>query len=94
MSTNQRLRGRAATERRAAYLAMHPLCAHCLRLGQVAPAEELDHITSIERGGPDTIDNMQGLCKPCHVIKTNTERGHKVKPRIDLNGYPMEGVAE
>lgn len=42
-----------------------PLCRKC---GE--PATEVDHVISRERGGEDTRDNLQGLCKPCHSQKT------------------------
>jgi hypothetical protein len=28
---------------------------------------ELDHIVPYSRGGPDTVDNLRVLCKPCNV---------------------------
>jgi 5-methylcytosine-specific restriction endonuclease McrA len=33
-------------------------------------ATEVDHIIEVARGGTNTIDNLQPLCKPCHMAKT------------------------
>jgi 5-methylcytosine-specific restriction endonuclease McrA len=33
-------------------------------------ATEVDHIIEVARGGSNTIDNLQPLCKPCHMAKT------------------------
>jgi hypothetical protein len=33
-------------------------------------ATEVDHIIEVARGGTNTIDNLQPLCKPCHLAKT------------------------
>lgn len=47
---------------------------------------QLDHIKNLARGGTDTTDNIQWLCKPCHQTKTAHEssewrRKIKRKPR-------------
>jgi 5-methylcytosine-specific restriction protein A len=46
---------------RAAYV-IGRLCAIC---GQ--PAEDLDHITPINRGGTDHPTNLQPLCADCNL---------------------------
>lgn len=38
------------------------------------PTFELDHIISLEDQGPDSIDNLQGLCVECHALKTRDRR--------------------
>lgn len=47
------------------------LCQHCLREGRVTPAEDVDHIVPLSRGGA-RLDhgNLQSLCRPCHNVKT------------------------
>jgi hypothetical protein len=42
-----------------------------------------DHITNLAAGGTDTIDNMQWLCHPCHLPKSERERlaGWEAKQR-------------
>ena len=62
---HQRLRGMVLRE--------EPLCRHCLREGSLTPSTDMDHIDgnqwNLER------DNLQGLCKSCHAIKTRKEQG-------------------
>lgn len=49
-------------------------CAHCKEM--LKPTFELDHIIELERGGSDTIENIQPLCTECHAKKTH---GFKLK---------------
>jgi len=48
-------------------LARDPLC-NCNQ-----PATEVDHIVPKSAGGSDSMENLQGLCKPCHSRKTAYE---------------------
>ena len=50
---------------RAAVLARDPICKLCGR----APSTEADHKIPKAQGGQDTMENLQGLCKPCHSRK-------------------------
>ena len=57
---------------RAAFLALHPLCAACEAQSRVTPATVVDHRTP-HHGNPERFwneANWQGLCKPCHDRKT------------------------
>jgi 5-methylcytosine-specific restriction protein A len=72
----KRKRGKRLYDRRwrkvaAAQLAAHPLCAECLRLGRVTPAEEVDHVIP-HRGDLQLFWNapLQSLCGPHHKAKT------------------------
>jgi hypothetical protein len=56
---------------RQAVLARDPICKHCGK----DPSVVADHIVPRNRGGPDTLDNLQGLCKSCDGRKTSTEDG-------------------
>ena len=47
-------------------------CRHCGRAGRL----EVDHVVGLAAGGaPFDLENLQALCKPCHLVKTTTERG-------------------
>lgn len=46
-----------------------------------APAMQADHIVCLAEGGADDEDNMQGICIPCHELKTADElRRAKANP--------------
>lgn len=36
-------------------------------------AAEVDHVVPLHKGGPDTDENTQNLCVPCHLEKTKTD---------------------
>ncbi|MCE5267221.1 MAG: HNH endonuclease [Planctomycetaceae bacterium] len=58
------------------YLREHPLCAECQRRGRVTVATCVDHIVP-HRGDRRLFwdeANWQGLCAPCHSIKTRAGR--------------------
>ena len=45
-------------------------CVQCGRAGRL----ECDHVTPLHRGGdPYSLDNLQSLCRPCHINKTASE---------------------
>jgi len=66
------------------------LCQPCLRQGRPTPATEVDHIVPKSQGGGDEADNLEAICKNCHVAKTKTEaehgRGCKAQLGFDANG--------
>lgn len=44
-----------------------PVCRRC----KVTPTADVDHILELEDGGaPYDRTNLQGMCRPCHRIKT------------------------
>lgn len=53
--------------RREVFEARGRLCLHCGSSEFI----ELDHIVPFSRGGPDTADNLQPLCRPCNRRKSN-----------------------
>lgn len=55
-------------------LAEHPLCVMCKAAGQVMSANEVDHILPKTQGGDDSLENLQPLCKRCHMRKTARDR--------------------
>lgn len=67
------------------------LCQPCKDKGRLTAAKQVDHIKSKANGGTDAEDNLQSICIPCHNDKTITEKGHRVKPTISVDGWPVEG---
>jgi len=76
------------------------LCQVCRRAGRVTVANQVDHIVSKANAyrmkwTPAQIDaetNLQAICNPCHLVKTEAEQG-KVKHkavRIGVDGFPVE----
>ncbi|WP_408175681.1 HNH endonuclease [Paraburkholderia dipogonis] len=51
----------------------------------------VDHIKPLEQGGSNDDANLQYLCNPCHVDKTNRDRGFKVKRAFGPDGMPLDG---
>ena len=46
-------------------------CRSCGRSSRL----EADHVVPLERGGdPWAMDNLQALCRACHIAKTRSER--------------------
>ena len=84
-----RQRGRTLMRLRARLLRANPLCVMCKREGRIAAAEELDHVVPLHRGGSNDESNLQGLCKRCHLAKSNAERNAKPKGG-DVNGMPTD----
>jgi 5-methylcytosine-specific restriction endonuclease McrA len=60
---------------RAAFLALHPVCAGCRAQGRVVPATVVDHV--VPHHGDQTLfwdrGNWAPLCKSCHDAKTARE---------------------
>jgi len=72
--STQRMRGRAAVDRRARWLEDHPLCVECEKEERVTAATTPDHVTPIWAGGADDLEaNGQSLCAEHHDAKTACE---------------------
>ena len=51
-------------------------CTRCGRYGN-----EVDHIVPLHRGGdPWALDNLQVLCRSCHIQKTRRENRRELTP--------------
>ena len=51
-------------------LARDPICKVC----NDALSSEVDHVVPLSRGGdPYRLDGLQGICSPCHRMKTGRE---------------------
>jgi 5-methylcytosine-specific restriction protein A len=73
-------------------LAKEPLCAFCLKAGQVTPATVADHI---EPHGGDwnkfRTSALQSLCGPCHEEKHGRlSPTSRLSKEVDDNGYPVD----
>jgi 5-methylcytosine-specific restriction enzyme A len=63
---------------RAAILRRDPVCKcagckHCTTTGCTSPSTQADHITPVAEHGSNHTANGQGLCTPCHSVKTAAE---------------------
>jgi len=63
-------------------------CAECLRNGRLALAKQVDHIIPLHQGGTDDLDNLEGLCLPCHEAKTARDMGRRAKIEFGVDGWP------
>ena len=60
---------------RAIKLQQDPLCEECQRKGLVVPAQMVDHIVPINKGGaPMELENLQSLCNKCHAAKSARDK--------------------
>ena len=50
------------------------MCQPCARRGRPTRATQVDHIVPKERDGPDDLENLQVICRPCHDAKTKDEQ--------------------
>ena len=87
-----RQRGRKAQAQRNRRLALdNGLCRLCRDQGIYRPADVIDHIVPLARGGPDIDRNCRALCNDCHDAVTRQQFGLKPKPpRIGVDGWPVE----
>ena len=53
-------------------------CRVCGRAGIL----ECDHRVPLVRGGTNSLDNLQSLCKSCHIAKTRKENESPEKKKI------------
>jgi 5-methylcytosine-specific restriction protein A len=65
------------------------LCQPCLRASALSPATQVDHIIPKAKGGTDDLENLEGICSPCHKRKTTLENGGRPKVAIGLDGWPV-----
>lgn len=86
-----RLEGRRGVKQRRRRLALYPLCRRCAEEGITTATEHINHIVPLAQDGPDTDENCEGLCEPCHKIITAEQFNHKAKVEYNEQGYPSTG---
>lgn len=60
---------------RAVKLEQNPMCEECERNGRYTPAQMVDHIVPINKGGTSLdIENLQSLCNACHARKSAKDK--------------------
>lgn len=60
-----------------------PFCRACELAGFNRASQRADHIVPLSQGGSNERSNFQGLCIPCHDLKTAEEArvGRGAEPR-------------
>jgi 5-methylcytosine-specific restriction protein A len=75
------------------------ICQPCLRQGRIHAGTHVDHIVSKAQAAKqgwtqaqvDDESNLQTINAECHKAKTVSDAGHKVKPTIGPDGWPVNG---
>ena len=64
---------RSVSETKKKYVAANQnwMCKHCAK--QLPAWFEIDHVTKLEYGGSNDINNLEALCRDCHGKKTALE---------------------
>ena len=92
-SSTARGYGRQHRKLRDQLLKQEPLCRMCAQKTppRCTPATIADHVTPIAKGGAvHDINNLQPVCAQCHQDKSNRDKGHRVKRRITVSGWPED----
>jgi len=94
-SRHERGYGREHDRMRKIVLREEPLCRPCQARGRITASTIADHITPLSEGGTGDRENYQGICEPCHDLKTAEEaaRARGARPprqRLDIgaDGWP------
>jgi 5-methylcytosine-specific restriction endonuclease McrA len=72
LATLRRYRSRAARVTRAQAAEVLARDVVCKRCG--GPGKDIDHILAVSRGGQTELSNLQLLCRPCHTMKSRSEK--------------------
>jgi 5-methylcytosine-specific restriction enzyme A len=60
-----------------------PLCVDPFAIGCHRASGHADHVVPKQHGGPDALENLQGLCDRCHSRKTLLEQSVTFSPYPD-----------
>jgi 5-methylcytosine-specific restriction endonuclease McrA len=83
-------------------LQRNPLCEACLQIGEIVPAEVVDHRVPIspqgrkERSASEAfppLDRLASLCARCHNTKSRAEQLGQtdwMRAGCDVRGYPLD----
>ena len=71
--------GRAWRRVRERFIASHPLCEECRKVGRLIPAQEVHHILPLSDGGAHDEFNLMSICVSCHSGITLSENNRKMK---------------
>lgn len=52
-------------------------CAECALTGRLRPAQEVDHVTPLWKGGKDDESNLSAINADCHKRKTAREAAER-----------------
>ncbi|MBS7737928.1 MULTISPECIES: HNH endonuclease signature motif containing protein [unclassified Chelatococcus] len=76
---------------RLSCLAAHPLCVMCEEVGDVTPADTVDH--KIPHRGDTALffdpGNLQSLCKRCHDSHKKRIENGQIVTATGLDGWPI-----
>jgi 5-methylcytosine-specific restriction protein A len=93
-SPDKRIRGRRGVELRKRRLTRTKgLCEHCYNATprRITIATVVNHIKPLAHGGEDTDENTENLCAECDALETARVFGRRIKQRISVDGWPVEG---
>lgn len=65
-----------------------PLCVMCLQRDEITASQHVDHKDNDPSN--NELDNLQGLCGPCHSRKTAKDMGKRVAFGCDEHGNPLD----
>src|SRR5262245_29882607 len=77
--------------RRLLQLREHPLCAFCLKRGEVVRARVCDHV--VPHHGDERLfveGELQSLCWPCHEQRKNSVERLGYDKSIGADGWPCD----
>ena len=87
----KRLRGRAGMAQRQRRMRDAGwACKDCKAEGKDVPAAVIDHIVPLALGGRDEDENTRALCHKHHRKRTAEQFGHKERPKVGRDGWPVE----
>ena len=73
----------------------NPLCECCIKVGRIEPANVVDHIIAVSKGGDayPRLDGLMSCCTRCHNTKTRVveQLGREMTIKgCDERGYPLD----